>query len=53
METWFNYQMPAEDPVGLFLMYLFCLSFIEGKEPFGRPKYRWEDNIIMRIKQLG
>jgi len=53
METWFNHQMSAEDPVGFFLMCLFCLSFIEGMEPFGRPKYRWEDNIIMQIKQLG
>jgi hypothetical protein len=53
METWFNYQMPAEYPVGLFLTYLFCMSFIEGMEPLGRPNYRWEDNIIMQIKQLG
>lgn len=53
METWFNYQMSAEDPVGLLLMYLFCLSFTAGKEPFGKPKYRREDNIIVQIKQLG
>jgi hypothetical protein len=52
METRFNYQMPADDPVVLFLMHLFCLSFTEGKEPFERPKYRWEDNT-MQIKQLG
>jgi hypothetical protein len=43
--------MPAEDPAGLFV-FIFLL-FIEGKEQFGRPKHRWEDNIIMQIQQLG
>ena len=25
----------------------------EGKRPFGRPRYRWEDNIKMDLQELG
>jgi len=25
----------------------------EGKRPLGRPRRRWEDNIIMDLKELG
>ena len=25
----------------------------EGKRPFGRPRYRWEDNIKMDLKEVG
>jgi len=26
---------------------------IEGKRQFGRPKYRWEDNIKMNLQEVG
>jgi hypothetical protein len=25
----------------------------EGKRPLGRPRYRWEDNIRMDLKEIG
>jgi hypothetical protein len=25
----------------------------EGKRPLGRPRYRWEDNIKMDLKEVG
>jgi len=25
----------------------------EGKRPFGRPRYRWEDNIKMDLQEVG
>jgi hypothetical protein len=25
----------------------------EGKRPFGRPRHRWEDNIIMDLRKMG
>jgi hypothetical protein len=25
----------------------------EGKEPFGRPRIRWEDNIKMEVQEVG
>ena len=25
----------------------------EGKRPFGRPRYRWEDNIKMDLREVG
>jgi len=25
----------------------------EGKRPFGRPRLRWEDNIMMGIQEVG
>jgi hypothetical protein len=25
----------------------------EGKRPLGRPKHRWDDNISMKIKEMG
>ena len=25
----------------------------EGKRPFGRPRYRWKDNIKMGLKEVG
>jgi hypothetical protein len=25
----------------------------EGKRPLGRPRYKWEDNIIMDLQELG
>ena len=25
----------------------------EGKRPFGRPRHRWEDNIIMNLPEVG
>ena len=25
----------------------------EGKSPIGRPRYRWEDNIMMDIQEVG
>jgi hypothetical protein len=25
----------------------------EGKRPLGRPRYRWEDNIKMDLKEMG
>jgi len=24
----------------------------EGKRPFGRPRYRWEDNIRMDLREI-
>jgi hypothetical protein len=26
---------------------------IEGKRPLGRPRRRWEDNIKIRIREIG
>jgi hypothetical protein len=25
----------------------------EGKRPLGRPRYRWEDNVKMDLKEVG
>jgi hypothetical protein len=25
----------------------------EAKRPFGRPRYRWEDNIRMDLREIG
>jgi hypothetical protein len=25
----------------------------EGKRPLGRPRYRWEDNIVMDLQEVG
>jgi hypothetical protein len=25
----------------------------EGKRPLGRPRYRWEDNIMMGLQEVG
>jgi len=25
----------------------------EGKRPLGRPRYKWEDNIKMRLQEVG
>jgi hypothetical protein len=25
----------------------------EGKRPLGRPRRRWEDNIVMDVKEIG
>jgi hypothetical protein len=25
----------------------------EGKSPLGRPRYRWEDNIKMDLREIG
>jgi hypothetical protein len=25
----------------------------EGKRPLGRPKLRWEDNIVMNLREIG
>jgi hypothetical protein len=25
----------------------------EGRRPFGRPRYRWEDNIKMDLQEVG
>jgi hypothetical protein len=25
----------------------------EGKRQFGRPRHRWEDNIIMNVREIG
>jgi hypothetical protein len=25
----------------------------EGKKPLGRPKYRWQDNIKMYLREVG
>ena len=25
----------------------------EGKRPLGRPRHRWEDNILMDIQEVG
>jgi hypothetical protein len=25
----------------------------EGQRPLGRPRYRWEDNIIMGLQEVG
>jgi hypothetical protein len=25
----------------------------EGKRPFGRPRHRWEVNIVMDLRELG
>ena len=26
---------------------------LKGKKPLGRPRYRWEDNIKMDLKEVG
>jgi hypothetical protein len=26
---------------------------LEGKRPFGRPRHRWEDNVIMDFRKTG
>jgi hypothetical protein len=33
--------------------YSILVGECEGKRPHGRPKYRWEDNIIMDIRKIG
>ena len=29
------------------------MRYSEGKRPFGRPGWRWEDNIRMNVKETG
>jgi hypothetical protein len=29
------------------------LENLKGKKPLGRPRYRWEDNIIMDFREVG
>jgi hypothetical protein len=32
---------------------LFSLFYSEGKRPLGRPRRRWEDGIIMDLREIG
>jgi hypothetical protein len=34
-------------------MYRFLVEKPEGNRPMGRPSYRWEDNIMMDIQEVG
>jgi hypothetical protein len=34
-------------------VYRVLVGIPEGKIPPGRPKYRWEDNIKMDLKEVG
>jgi len=34
-------------------MYRFLVGKTEGKRPLGRPRCRWEDNIIMDLHEMG
>ena len=34
-------------------IYRVLVEIPEGKRPFGRPRYRWEDNIKMDLQELG
>jgi hypothetical protein len=34
-------------------VYRFLVEKPEGKRPFGRPRYRWEDNIKMDLQEVG
>ena len=31
----------------------FSTGKLEGKHPYGKPKIRWEDNIIWNLKEVG
>jgi len=33
--------------------YRILVGKIEGKEQFGRPRHKWEDNIKMNLKEMG
>jgi hypothetical protein len=33
--------------------YSILVGKYEGKRPFGRPRHRWEDNIIMDLREIG
>ena len=30
-----------------------CIQTFSGKRPLGRPRYRWEDNIKMDLREVG
>jgi hypothetical protein len=34
-------------------MYKILVEKPQGKRPFGRPRYGWEDNIRMDIREIG
>jgi hypothetical protein len=34
-------------------VYRVLVGVPEGKRPLGRPKYRWEDNIKMDLREIG
>jgi hypothetical protein len=34
-------------------LYRVLLGNPEGKRPLGRPRHRWEDNIIMDVQEVG
>ena len=34
-------------------VYRVLVGKLEGKRQFGRPKYRWEDNIKMDLQEVG
>jgi len=34
-------------------MYRVLVGKSEGKRPLGRPRRRWEDNIIMDLQEVG
>jgi len=34
-------------------VYRVLVGILEGKGPLGRPRLRWEDNIVMDLQEVG